>query len=202
MKISLLVIGRNKAGLDTFMSMNPHLSQECGDLRLLDNVNWKCPSQALLGNQLIDQAGGDVAGMLHDDVSIGPGDLERLGAAALAGKVVGIVGRSMRDVDGERGYVWGKNIQKDTPVSTLDGCSVFFPKTVKVRFDSKTFDKFHCVIEDFCLAASVAGHPVLVPALKAVGHRGGSASNTWIEEYYEYEGRLRQKWKGIPFRTV
>lgn len=205
MILSLLVVGRDRASLAAFLARNPYAVKECGELILLDNSFWRFPSQAALGNWLIENAHGDVAGMIHDDTAFGAGDLERLGAAALGGKVAGLVGRALSDNVGVAGgYVWGKDVAAETPVSTLDGCSVFFPKAIKARFDPMAFNRFHCAVEDFCLSAAAAKYPVVVPALSNATHEGIATvrSGEWQKEYRVYRDRLQQKWGVVPFRTT
>jgi hypothetical protein len=183
-KLSLLVTACEPKDLTEFMSKNPHVIEECSELTLLIAKDHRLGGQARIGNRLLESASGNVVGLVHADTTFGPGDLPRLAETANEGKVCGMVGRStLDDVGICSGYVWGKDIQSETSVSTLDGCSIFLPRGIGCRFDDKTFDGFHCVVEDFCLAVEDLGIPVVVPKLESANHVGKSTfSAQWRAE--------------------
>jgi hypothetical protein len=203
-KLSLLVMACEPKDLSEFMSKNPNAISECEELILLITKDRRYGGQARMGNRLLDSAHGNVVGAVHADTVFGHGDLTRLAETAHAGKVCGMVGRALLDDVGIcSGYVWGKDVASETPVSTLDGCSIFSPKDIGCRFDEERFDSFHCPNEDFCLSASSLGIRVVVPKLESANHIGKRTySAEWQAEYDKYKGRLLGKWCGASFRTT
>jgi hypothetical protein len=151
-----------------------------------------------------------IFGLCHADVILRPGALDAFYDCAADGNVCGIVGRDLggryrwcgEHEDGKRGLALGN----PGPVSTLDSCSVFFRTNLGLRFDEKTFDGFHCHVEDLCLQAQAKGIPVVVPAANAshplVTRHTGEDRKRWEADYRKYRQRLAEKWAGVRFETT
>lgn len=198
--LSLLVTSKDSRGLREFLAANLCRLEEVSELVLLV-ADGK--GQAEIGNQFASRAFGDVVGLVHSDTIFAEGDLELLAQAARDGKVVGLVGARLLEAgeDWPVKFVWGKEQKEERPVSTLDGCSVFFRKDIPISFDP-SLQGFHLVVEDFCLSASRLGVPVVVPAVKA-NHIGQSTTKPeWQREYAMWKEKLTQKWSGTRFETT
>lgn len=166
---------------------------------VLDNVgNALSTNLAYLYNILLRLEGPPTRLLVHPDVTFEPDLTARLHAGldalerhSLAWGAVGTVGRSW---DGE--YVWGKDVEEPVAVCTLDACCIVVDTRHELEFDERTFDGFHCHVEDYCLQAHASGRGVfVVPA--HVEHR----SVTYTREgsrwgaYPKYRKRLSRKWR-------
>lgn len=161
-----------------------------------------------IANLALDLCQSDVFGLCHCDVAFGDGALEAFTVAAMSGAVCGIVGIDLKGVyhcsynDGRDDW-WAGALTAGGPgrVSTLDSMAVFFRKDLGLRFDEKTFDGFHCHVEDLCLQAAARGIPVIVPAADA-RHLNHEQSREWLDDYRRYRAKLAEKWQGTEFRTT
>jgi GT2 family glycosyltransferase len=200
MSLSLLVTSKDGRGLREFMAANMTCLEEVLELNL---VIANGHSQAKLGNQFAKRAFSEVVGIVHADTVFGEGDLTRLAKTAEAGNVTGIVGaRILHPSESSLAkYVWGTQIKDQTPVSTLDGCAVFFRQDISVSFDP-TFEGFHLVVEDFCLQAHRAGVRVVVTPVSARHLEQSTRKAEWQKEYTLWREKLLRKWSGTPFETT
>lgn len=193
--LTLIVVAKNQDEIAAFPLENVRDSVD--ELILLANPGAHFGGMGAIGNHALDESRCDVVGMVHADTSFGCGALETFTLAAMKFGVSGIVGRSM---DGN--YVWSKETPTATEVSTLDSCAVFIDRATATRFDTKTFDGFHCCVEDFCLAAGKRGLSVYVPPAKA-DHIGATYLNIpWQADYRKYRALLDAKWSAVPFLTT
>jgi hypothetical protein len=173
-------------------------------LELVENPGARLGGYGALGQHLLERCETDVFGLVHADTRLSTEVCESLTAAAMAGAVAGIVGRSL-----DRRYVWSRDVAAPTPVSTLDSCSLFV-STALVRerglsFDTVTFDDFHLCVEDFCLQATRVCVPIVVapgPASHAGQMYVGANRDAWREQYKVYRARLNEKWRGTEFTTT
>lgn len=200
MSLSLLVTSKDTRGLREFLSANHACLDSVKELVLMDASGL---GQAYIGNQFSKRAFHDVIGLVHSDCVFKEGDLEALAQAARAGNVAGLVGARLLEPheDWRVKFVWGKDILKETPVSTLDGCSVFFRKDIPITFDP-TFEGFHLVVEDFCLQATLQGIPIVVPAVNALHLEQSTRNPEWQKEYARWRDKLMRKWSGARFETT
>lgn len=201
--LSLLVMAKDAAGLAEFVRANGPALGEVDELRLLITTNARFGGQARLSNLLKRSAVGQVCGVVHADTVFQPGDFQVFVRTAMAGKVCGLAGATNgpEGRSAEQKIVWGKSVALETPVSTLDCCSIFFRTDVPVEFDEK-FSTWHCVNEDFCLSAAKVGFEVVVPPVRT-DHRGESTfTAAWQAEYHEYRQILCDKWAGTSFATT
>lgn len=196
-KLTLAVIGKNDADIYAFNREN------MGDATLILVVNDGNKPLSSIGNRYLKECSTPVFGFAHADTGFGPGALESFVACSLDGNVCGIVGRTM-----DLNYHWcSGTTDTDGPaeVSTLDSSSVFFLPKSGLCFDTKTFDGFHCHVEDLCLQARQQGMRVVVPKANA-SHAGGSNGDKWNSDYFRYVEILRRKWAnkwpGLEFITV
>lgn len=198
--LSVLVMSKSPAGVAEFLALNALSIDEIDELILVVTTNARFGGQAALANRIKRRSFGQVVGVVHADTVFEPGDFKVLAHAAWSGKVCGIVGVSS-EPSGKR-YVWGREIETEKEVSTLDCCSIFFRVDLPVEFDEATFDSFHCVNEDFCLAANARGIKTVVPKIRAshVGKSTGQAD--WQKAYLVYRERLSVKWKNVRFETT
>jgi hypothetical protein len=201
--LSLLVMAGDAAGISEFLKTNEPSLGEVDELRLLITTNARFGGQACLSNLLKRSALGRVCGVIHADTIFQPGDFPAFVRTAMADKVCGIVGASdgPEDRSPEQKIVWGKNLEREAPVSTLDCCSIFFRTDIPVEFDER-FSTWHCVNEDFCLSAAEVGFEVVVPPVRSI-HRGGRTFHpAWQAEYHKYRRVLNDKWAGTSFKTT
>jgi len=198
--LSLLVTSKDTRGLREFLAANQSKLDEIQELCLLI-ANGR--SQAEIANRFAARASNEIVGIVHSDCNFAEGDFTTLTKTAAAGKVTGLVGARLLEPheDWTKKEVWGKMVLKETPVSTLDGCSVFFQRDIPVSFDP-TFSGFHLVVEDFCLSAAEQGIPIVVPPVNA-NHIGQSTRKPeWQREYAKWKEKLRKKWDGKIYETT
>jgi len=198
--LTLVVLGRSRdeccvAG----RGIDPSMADE---LIFVANLSAQWGGLGRIGNHYLAAAQGDVLGLVHADLMLSGTVCTALVAAATGGAIAGVVGR------GDPGGIWSRDVTAPTPVSTLDSCSVFVSRAtaarVQVSFDEKTFDWFHCCVEDFCLQAAAAGLPVLVvPGWADHPNPCMSSRNGWpVNEHRLYKEKLERKWAGTPFLTT
>lgn len=195
MTMTLVVMGRDFADAASF-----DLSYvDADELIFVATFDARFGGQGALGNHYLTSALGDVVGIVHADVFLGIGACAALVRVASAGAVVGVVGKTL---DGKVPHA--DEIEEPMAVSTLDSCSVFFPRDIGVRFDAETFDSFHCCVEDFCLQAARSGRTILVPPANArhlARNVDRSDRQAWLDGHTRYWHLLRKKWVGTPFNT-
>jgi hypothetical protein len=143
---------------------------------------------AAIGNHYLEDC-WDVFGMVHADTTFHPSALESFWRTARLGAVCGMVG-----IDTKKRYHWSKDIRSIQPVETLDCCSVFFRKDSGLRFDAKTFDGFHCYVEDLCMQAHAKKIPVVVPPAQAAHAEDSTNDSVWRGDYFRYKDKLLAKW--------
>ena len=204
MSLSLIVVGKRGSELGEFSERNPAVSLHASEVVLLNNERMRYGGQGAIWNRATAQrpAVNQVVGLVHADTLLSPAFLANAEAAAKRGFVVGLVGRDLEDR-----YVWAHQIGQITPVSTLDGCSLFVSVETVLQFnlsmDTETFDSFHCSVEDFCLQAQVCANveSVVVPGM--AGHEGKSTfDDAWRREYAKYRMRLQVKYADTIFKTT
>jgi len=177
--------------------------QEADELVLIKTKDGRFGGQGAIFNRVLDRTTCDVVGMVHADTTFAKGSLEIFARTAFSGKVTGLVGRAL-----DKRYVWSKEVKVETAVSTLDGCSIFLPRSRLFEngcFDSKTFDSFHCGVEDVCLYAQYVHVPVVVPSAIADHHsekNGTYLQPEWQKAYWSYREKLVKKWAGVDFETT
>lgn len=182
MNLTLVVVGADAKSLDRFAMV------EQPD-KLIMMANLKKRSIASIANARLAVCDTEVFGIVHADTYFGQGALKAFADAAAIGAVSGIVG-----VTPVREYVWC--MQNPGPAHTLDCCSVFFRPDSGLAFDERTFDGFHCYVEDLCMLARSRGLDIVVPAADA-NHSGVSTGRTdWQEQFRMYRKRLFEKWPG------
>lgn len=201
--MAVLVLGKNDEELAAFRAKSPRVELEAR-LVFVANPGKRLGGYAAIANPFLDTCSEDVVGVVHADTSFADGALRVFAHSALdaGGRVVGIVGRAHprgHATDRLESYVWCH--AGGGSVSTLDSCSVFMPRAMKLRFDGETFDDFHCVVEDLCLQADARGIASFVPAAVA-SHVGSGGAGDWRSDYRKYRARLGAKWRGRKFYTT
>lgn len=191
--LTLVVVAKDHAEIEKFPLAN--VLGVADELVLIANPGARFGGLGAIGNQMLDRSRCDVVAIVHADTGFGPG---ALAALTQEDRVTGIVGRAL---DGR--YVWSKDIQEQTPVSTLDSCSVFIPRALGLRFDAERFNSFHCCVEDLCLTAESHGVEVSVPVAVA-SHIGKSHGDPqWRDAHYRCRAMLAAKWRGLlTFKTT
>ena len=191
MQLTLVAIGKNEKSLKRFDEENIE------DTVLVLIANAKREPLSTIANRYLPYS-KDVFGLCHANAWFGPGSLEIFVKIAMEGKVCGIVGKSLT---GE--YHWCHT--NPGKVSTLDGCSIFFPVRYKLQFDDKLFTGFHCHTEDLCLQAQKIGVETVVPLANAShldSDHTPSEGEVWWKDYWRYRELLGNKWKGTEFSTT
>jgi hypothetical protein len=204
MTLSLLVMARNSAGIKEFLDLNAGSLDQIDELRLVITTDARFGGQSLLSNRFKASALGQVCGIVHADTTFPVGSLPVFMKTALEGKVVGIVGarEGPPDMTPQEKNVWSNSVSQETPVSTIDCCSIFFRRDIPLSFDEMRFPSWHCVNEDFCLQAHAAGIPVVIPSANA-SHAGQSTFQpAWQSEYWAYRQFLAGKWPNAVFNTT
>src|ERR1035441_6887364 len=159
--LTLVVVAKDDADLAAFDA------RACGevDLRLVNNQANE--SLARIANRHLEDC-RKVFGLCHADVAFLDGSLKAFMNEASTGSVCGLVGIDLEGIyhsSYSKFTEWG--IAGPGPVSTLDAMGVFFRWDLGLRFDEKTFDGYHCHVEDLCLQAAARGIPIAVPAAEA-----------------------------------
>ena len=191
MQLTILAIGKDVASLKVFDQ--DHIGD--AELTLLANLKNE-PLSTIANRYLLNSR--EVFCLCHNNAWFGPGSLEIFVNTAMEGKMCGIVGRSMT-----LEYCWCHS--NPAKVSTLDGCSLFFPVKYNLRFDDKTFNGLHCHVEDLCLQGQKLGMEIVVPTANAAHKDAGhtpSENEAWQRDYWRYRAILANKWKGTTFHTT
>jgi len=208
--VAVLVIGKSDEEVSDFMAKSPHVTDEAR-IVLVSNPGMVHGGFAQIANKFIDESTEDIVGMVHADTTFAPGSITAFAAVAARGCVTGMTGRSR---DGR--YRWSRVLPEEEPtgggihgysggvVSTLDAGSVFMPRRDDLRFDGELFDGFHCVVEDLCLHAQYRlGMGVVVPIGIMATHVGASTGRPgWIDDWFRYQAKLFEKWRGYEVHTV
>jgi len=196
--IAVLVIGQNEEQIQEFRTKSPHVESEAR-MVYVANPARKFGGTAAIANPFLEEATEDVVGVVHADTSFSPGALDVFARTAVDQNcLTGIVGRRAPS-PAHHGYVWC--IEGGGFVSTLDSCSVFFRRTLGLRFDGVIFNDFHCVVEDLCLQARARNVQSYVPAVQA-GHVGGGGDGGWSNQFWNYRAKLVAKYPGVEIHTI
>lgn len=178
----------------------------------LDAIEGDQPTRFMLGNEgnvvttnlahlyniLKRLDGPPVRLYLHPDVVFEPDFVRRIRSAVdgleQSERRWGAIGTVGRSWEGE--YVWGHEITEPVEVCTLDACCMAIDTRHGILFDERTFDGFHCHVEDYCLQAHAAGLGVyVVPAeLRHIGATYATEGARW-GSYPKYRRRLKRKWQ-------
>jgi hypothetical protein len=166
----------------------------------LDNSgNAVSSNMAHLCNLLVRLDGPAVRAIVHPDVSFPSDFVARVGQAIAEldrqGASWGALGAVGRSWEGE--YVWGHAIGEPRPVCTVDACCLVVDTRHELAFDERTFDGFHCHVEDYCMQCHAAGLGVFVVPLQLEHASATFASqgSRW-GDYPKYRERLAHKWRG------
>ena len=184
--------------------------READELVLIKTKDARFGGLSEIANRITRRTRCDVVGFVHADTTFGPGSIAKFAAAAHSGhngerQVVGLVGITL-----DREYVWSKDVRSGSEVfvSTLDGCSIFFPTSLIVEenlsFDER-FKSFHCGVEDFCLTAAARGIQIMVPSAAADHHSEKNRTYLqpqWQAAYWRDRKVLGEKWSNTKFETT
>lgn len=203
MTLTLVVLGASREECEA----SSHKVMLADELVFVSNPAARWGGLGTIWNHYLETALSDVLGIVHADTVLSPPIISRLTDIAVS-SLAGVVGSTWERT------VWSDDIQSVCPVTTLDSCALFVPRSISLRFDTATFDSFHCCVEDFCLQAAEAGwHVVVVPGsaghplpMKKL-HAGESVpriidgiGRRWpVGQHKMYLDRLKKKWadKGV-----
>lgn len=166
---------------------------------LLDNEgNALSRNMAHLCNLLTRLEGPATRVVLHPDVRFPPDFANRLrwaiDALHAAGVRWGALGTVGRAWDGS--YVWGHEIGQPTPVCAVDACCLVVDTSHALRFDERTFDGFHCHVEDYCMQCHAAELGVfVVPSVLEHASATFAREGSQWGSYATYRRRLDRKWR-------
>ena len=228
MNLTLLVIAKDQTDLNGFDETNVTYRRPTGTVSLAlqraetPGITWATLSSSVrlfryinasgyplstVANHYVDLkwTGPHIFGLVHADMTFGPGSIEAFSDAAESCAIVGACGRALDPwpeppAGINPGYHWSK--WNPGVVSTLDSSCVFFRTDLGLRFDGQTFDGFHLHVEDLCIQASQKGYPVLVPKADAVHSSPDKNGSTWYTDRDRYLRRLITKWPGVRFCTT
>jgi len=166
---------------------------------LLDNEdNVVSRNMAHLYNVLARLDGPPIRIFAHADV-VFPADFGRRVAAAIAelernGVAWGALGTVGRAWNGD--YVWGHGVDEPAPVCAVDACCVVIDTRHAFAFDERTFDGYHCHVEDYCMQSHAAGLGVFVVPCR-FEHLGATYAREGSQwgNYARYRKRLAKKWR-------
>jgi hypothetical protein len=202
MDLALLVIAKDQTDLYGFDETNI-----AATVRLFRYLNTSAHPLAAVANHYLDLKwnGPHIFGLVHADMTFGPGSIEALCNAAESCAIVGACGRALDPWPAppagiNPGYHWSK--WNPGVVSTLYSSCVFFRTDLGLRFDEETFDGFHLHVEDLCIQASQKGYPVLVPKADAVHSSPDKNGTPWYTDRDRYLRKLIAKWPGVRFCTT
>jgi hypothetical protein len=181
-----------------------HDLSDVDELVAVNNAGGQFGGYGHVCQRALDATRSFVFGICHADTVFRERALQVFRDVAAVGNVTGMVGRTM---DGA--YHWSQGGGIHSP-SCLDGCAIFFRRDSGLRFDTATFDGFHCVGEDVALAARVRGIPLVIPHAIAehastsnfppgADHSRGQPG--WLGDYYRYVDRLRSKYPQLQFHV-
>jgi hypothetical protein len=166
---------------------------------LLDNEsNILGRRTASLYNLLLRLDGPRYRIFCHADVTFPPDfarraltTIQTLEEGGLPWGALGVVGRAW---DGE--YTWCHDVQEPAAVCSLDSCCLIVDVSQGLTFDDKTFDEFHCYVEDYCLQCHSRnlGVYVIPGEFSHVAATFQSLGSNW-GKYRRYRRRLDRKWK-------
>lgn len=198
--VAIMVIGKSDEEIDEFKKNSPQVEQEAR-MVYISNPGRRYGATAVIANPFLESATEDVVAVVHADTSFAPGAIGVFAQTAIDNDcLTGIVGRAKAHPGAaDMGYTWCTSA--GGYVSTLDSCSVFFRRSLGLRFDGRTFDDFHCVVEDLCLQARLRGIRSLVPKAEA-GHIGTATEPTWNDNFWRYRKRLLDKYPDEEIHTV
>jgi hypothetical protein len=157
-------------------------------------------------NKVIDSAQHDVILFCHPDVEFSPWGISamlRIFTKASDSGAVGLVGITVQGL-----LVWSDRRRLPREVSTLDACIMMIDRRQGLRFDEKTLNSFHCVVEDYCIQVQKRGLKAYVAPGVTLAHFGSTMFEQpgqtmgWISEALHYIACLEAKWPGIPFCTT
>lgn len=201
MTLALCIIAKNESEAQNFCNLNEESLSSIDELALVVNPNGQYGGYGTIGHRYFTLFQSDVFGLCHADTTFDKNAFSIFERAAKDGNIVGLVGRAL-----DEKYIWAHN--GGGIVSTLDSCSMFLPRQLygrnksQVYFDTKTFDHFHCCVEDLCLQMTALGHSVVVPNAYATHLEKRENPPNWISTWEIYHRRLKHKWSYIPFITT
>jgi hypothetical protein len=172
------------------------------ELVAVDNAGGRFGGYGHVAERALASTRSFIFGLCHADTVFKDRALEIFREVAAVGNVTGMVGRTL---DGA--YHWSQGGGIHSP-SCLDGCAIFFRRDSGLRFDTRTFDGFHCVGEDLALSARARGIPLVIPHAVAEHTSssnfppGGDHSRghpPWLRDYYMYVDRLKAKYPQLQF---
>lgn len=199
-KSTIVVLSASPAEL-SMLDIQPLYA--ASEVIIVQNDNKRYGGLGTVANRVLDRCDANVFGIVHADTTFGSKADVSVFLNAAQKHVTGLVGRAPLP-DGK--YIWSKDITTQHEVSTLDSCSLFFPTSSGIRFDTSTFDDFHMCVEDVCLLGRSKGLSVVVPPAKA-NHRGTRAyhpvdKHSWYQSYWMYYRRFKAKWAALPTVTT
>ena len=165
----------------------------------LDNErNVVSRNMAHLYNMLARLEGPPARILLHPDVTFTPDFVVRVGTAIaeLEGRgirwgALGTVGRSWH---GE--YVWGHELDEPIEVCAVDACCIVIDTRHRLSFDERTFDGFHCHVEDYCMQCHSSGLGVyVIPSQLEHASATYTRKGSRWGDYPKYRKRLSRKWR-------
>jgi glycosyltransferase involved in cell wall biosynthesis len=205
--ISIIVVYNNKETFQTILLQSLIKQSVDYELIAIDNTNSQFKSAAAALNYGADTATGEYLMFIHQDIKLQTHSwlkdteviLNTIPALGIAG-VVGMSDTGKNFVTRWRGYIWDghriphwskkKNIFEK--VQTLDECMLIIPKRIfnSLKFDSETFDGWHCYGIDYCLAVKdkLDLDSYVIPMF--VFHL---STNTNIKNLFTYQKRLLNK---------
>lgn len=198
--VAIMVIGKSEEEIEWFKQNSPRANEEAR-MVYVANPGRRYGATAVIANPFLETATEDVVAVVHADTSFAPGAIGVFAQVAIDNDcLTGIVGRAKAHPGAANmGYTWCTS--DGGYVSTLDSCSVFFRRNLGLRFDGRTFDDFHCVVEDLCLQARLRGIRSFVPKAEA-GHIGTATEPTWNHNFWRYRKCLLDKYPDEEIHTV
>lgn len=199
MTLALCVVAKNAGEASDFRIRNLGSMNELAECVMVVNPEARFGGYGTIAHRVFESFRSDVVGVCHADTIFSDSAFDVFHRYALHNNAaVGLVGRSLQGK-----YIWSKN--ESGVVSTLDSCSFFMRRSTygkEATFDTKTFDHFHCCIEDMCLQLSTKGHCIYVPNAQA--DHSGLIDNPsdWQSTYQRYRQKLQEKWADTPFLTT
>lgn len=150
---------------------------------------------AIIYNEVLDETKERFVCFVHADVSC-HGLLNAINKTIIErpNHLLGIVGV-------KNGYHWSKPNQL-YDVMTLDSCCVVVDKEMGLRFDDKTFDEYHCYVEDICMQAGKVSTMYINTEnnegdfFAHHGHTWNKLGGSW-GNYNKYRKLLSDKWGNI-----
>lgn len=162
-------------------------------------------------NRMLEMSKNKYVLFVHEDTTFSPDFIEKINEAISIRPdfgVMGTVGNYENNIE------WAKDGMM-MEVKTVDCCCLLVNKEHNIKFDSDTFDEYHCYVDDVCLQTVNKGfknYTIPINAFEAQKEDVYSKDGSYFRHhsatvsklgycwgrYNEYLQKMNEKWKRVP----